>query len=242
MLFIFYQNKKVYSYLCLKSVSDIPTANPESCHFSPSHPTLNLSHEYLSLEPLQWPRPLFLLCHLRSVKSQSNHVSPPLQTFLWLTTQDKSETYNSQKEGYMFWLLMTFLSSRHPLLFLTPFTATAWTSLPCLNHAVTLTHCISVDTVASSGTTILLRVSAHLPPHQWDLPCLLPKSVLSPYLILLYFSSCHLYLTYHIFYMFFKICLLVFLLRICVMRRYVLLSVVSTTRSQNSAWHVERPL
>lgn len=65
------------------------------------------------------------------------------------------------------------------------------------------THCISVDTVASSGTTILLWVSAHLPPHQWDLPWLLPKSVLSPYLILLYFSSCHLYLTYHLFYMFF---------------------------------------
>lgn len=191
------------SQICLWHSKAIPTSNPESCHFSPSHPTLNLSHEYISPEPLQWPRPLFLLCHLRSVKSQSNHVSPLFQTFWWLTTQDKSEPYNSQKEGYVFWLLTTFLSSRHPLLFLTPFTTTTWTSLPCLNHAITLTHCISVDIVASSGTTVLLWVSAHLPPHQWDLLWLLPKSVLSPYLILLYFSSCHLYLTYHIFYMFF---------------------------------------
>jgi len=106
------------SQICLWHSKAIPTSNPESCHFSPSHPTLNLSHEYISPEPLQWPRPLFLLCHLRSVKSQSNHVSPLFQTFWWLTTQDKSEPYNSQKEGYVFWLLTTFLSSRHPLLFL----------------------------------------------------------------------------------------------------------------------------
>ena len=46
----------------------------------------------------------------------------------------------------------------------------------------------------------------------------------------------------YILHVFLKICLLVFLLRISVMCRYVLLSVVSTTRSQNSAWHVERPL
>lgn len=241
MLFIFYQNKKVCSYLCLKSVSDIPTANPESCHFSPSHPTLNLSHEYLSLEPLQWPRPLFLLCHLRSVKSQSNHVSPLLQTFLWLTTQDKSEPYNSQKEGYTFWLLMTFLSSRHPFF-----------SLPSLQP-----HGHPCHASVMQSHSLYLRgyccflwdnhspwVSAHLPPHQWDLPWLLPKSVLSPYLILLYFSSCHLYLTYHLFYMFFWNLLIGLPLEnMCYVQAGMFFCLfVSTTRSQNSAWHVERPL
>lgn len=224
MLFIFYQNKKVCSYLCLKSVSDIPTANPESCHFSPSHPTLNLSHEYLSLEPLQWPRPLFLLCHLRSVKSQSNHVSPLLQTFLWLTTQDKSEPYNSQKEGYTFWLLMTFLSSRHPLLFLTPFTATTWTSLPCLSHAVTLTV----------SPWILLLPLGQPFSFGFLLIChLISETCLdySPNQCSPHTSSCFIFLhvtfIWHIIYFtcFFEICLLVFLLRICVMCRYVLLSV-----------------
>ena len=231
MSFIFYHIKKKtvkkslelsLPQICLWHPKSTPSANPESRPFSPSHPALNLSHEHLSLGPLQWPQPLFLPCHLKSVKSQSNHVSPLLKTFWWLTTQKMSEPTATKRGLHVLAPQdLSELISSSPLSHSLHSNHTDILAVPQSCQAHSLSHCISVYIVASSGTTVLLWVSTHLPPYQWDLRWLPPKSLLSPYLFLLYSSPCHLYLTYHIFYMlfFFSICFLVFLSRVWVISR-----------------------